>query len=169
MPVASIRRAPFAALTSRELHDMLQLRSSVFVVEQACPYPDIDGRDPGALHLIATDDRGTIVGCARCLDPEMAPDAAGEAAGSASFGRLAVAPSHRGTGLGRALVAESLAVLAERWPDHDVVIGAQLYLERFYGSFGFGRMSPAYDDFGIPHIDMRLIRRVHRESPVMPK
>ncbi|PGH55107.1 GNAT family N-acetyltransferase [Azospirillum palustre] len=137
---------------------MLALRSRVFVVEQASPYPDIDGRDPGALHLIARNEAGAIVGCARCLGPDedgrdgTNPDA------PVSFGRLAVDPSQRSTGLGRALVAESLTVLAERWPGRDVVIGAQQHLERFYGSFGFVRDTDPYDDFGIPHIDMRLRR-----------
>lgn len=148
-----IRRVAFDALTLRDLHDMLALRSRVFVVEQASPYPDIDGRDPGALHLIARDEAGAIVGCARCLGPDGEnPEA------TVSFGRLAVDPSQRSTGLGRALVAESLMVLAERWPGRDVVIGAQQHLERFYGSFGFVRDTDPYDDFGIPHIDMRLRR-----------
>ena len=153
-----IRRVAFDALTLHDLHDMLALRSRVFVVEQASPYPDIDGRDPGALHLIARDEAGAIVGCARCLGPdEDGPD--GEKSDApVSFGRLAVDPSQRSTGLGRALVAESLTVLAERWPGRDVVIGAQQHLERFYGSFGFVRDTDPYDDFGIPHIDMRLRR-----------
>ncbi|MBK1841373.1 GNAT family N-acetyltransferase [Azospirillum sp. YIM B02556] len=153
MPAPPIRRTAFDALTLTDLHDLLALRSSVFVVEQSCPYPDIDGRDPAALHLIATDGKGDIVGCARCLEPDgEAPDA------TVSFGRLAVDRSQRSTGLGRALVVESLAVLSERWPGLDVVIGAQLYLERFYGSFGFVRETEPYDDFGILHIDMRLRR-----------
>lgn len=153
-----IRRVAFDALSLNELHDLLALRSRVFVVEQACPYPDIDGRDPGALHLIAVDNAGTIVGCARCLGPDgEISDPEGRDA-TVSFGRLAVDPSQRSTGLGRALVAESLAVLAERWPGRDVLIGAQLYLERFYGSFGFAQVTEPYDDFGIPHIDMRLRR-----------
>lgn len=151
-----IRRVAFDALGLRELHDLLALRSRVFVVEQACPYPDIDGRDPGALHLIASDASGAIVGCARCLDPEEPDDGSRDA--PVSFGRLAVDPSQRSTGLGRALVAEALAVLSERWPKRDVVIGAQEHLERFYGGFGFVRITEPYDDFGILHIDMRLRR-----------
>ncbi|CAO3406235.1 GNAT family N-acetyltransferase [Azospirillum largimobile] len=148
-----IRRVAFDQLSLRQLHDLLALRSRVFVVEQASPYPDIDGSDPGALHLIATDAAGTVVGCARCLGPEEeVPDA------PVSFGRLAVDPSQRSTGLGRALVAESLTLLAEHWPGRDVVIGAQQHLERFYGGFGFVRITESYDDFGIPHIDMRLRR-----------
>ena len=153
MSVPPIRRVAFDALSLTELHDLLALRSRVFVVEQSCSYADIDGRDPGALHLIAKDGTGAIVGCARCLGPDN-----GDAKAPVSFGRLAVDRSQRSTGLGRALVAESLAVLAERWPDRDVLIGAQLYLERFYGSFGFVPVTDPYDDFGIPHIDMRLRR-----------
>ncbi|BAI71639.1 acyltransferase [Azospirillum sp. B510] len=153
MTPATIRRVAFDTLTLTELHDLLALRGQVFVVEQNSPYPDIDGRDPGALHLIARDEGGAIVGCARCLAPEGT-----ESGTSASFGRLAVAASHRSTGLGRLLVAEALKVLAEGWPQCDVTIGAQLHLERFYGGFGFVRDGEPYDDFGIPHIDMRLRR-----------
>ncbi len=149
-----IRRARFDDLSPRDLHALLQMRQSVLIVEQASPYPDLDGRDPDALHLIASlaGDPAPL-GCARCLGPEAT------AGDSVAFGRLAVLPSQRGTGLGRRLVAESLACLAERWPDRDVVIGAQLYLERFYGGFGFLREGDVYDDGGIPHITMRLRRR----------
>ncbi|CAO3422789.1 GNAT family N-acetyltransferase [Azospirillum doebereinerae] len=148
MPIRTVR---FDELTTRELHDLLHLRQSVLVVEQASPYPDLDGRDPDALHLIATRPGAPApVGCARCFGPG--------ADGTTAFGRLVVHPSERRTGLGRELVAASLAHLAERWPGHDVVIGAQLYLERFYGSFGFRRVSEVYDDGGIPHIEMRLGR-----------
>lgn len=149
----TITRIRFDDLTTRALYALLQMRQCVLVVEQASPYPDIDGRDPDALHLIATrDDDPTPVGCARCFGPNEAKG------GTVAFGRLAVLPSERGTGLGRALVAESLACLTETWPDRDVVIGAQLYLERFYGGYGFRRDSDVYDDGGIPHIDMRLTR-----------
>jgi ElaA protein len=148
-----IRRVRFDDLSTRELHALLWMRQRVLIVEQASPYPDLDGRDPEALHLIASrpgDD--APLGCARVFGPDA------DKGGTTAFGRLAVLPSERKTGLGRALVADSLACLAERWPDHDVLIGAQLYLERFYGGFGFVRDSDVYDDVGIPHIDMRLRR-----------
>lgn len=151
------RWSSFDALSTRDLYALLWLRQSVLVLEQACPYPDIDGRDPEAEHLALhpTED-SPPVGYARILPPN--PET-----GTVSFGRLALAPDHRGSGLGRRLVAESLSRLAERWPAQDVLISAQLYLERFYGSFGFQRVGDVYDDVGIDHIDMRLTRsRDHR-------
>jgi Predicted acyltransferase len=142
----------FDALSARDLHALLFLRQSVLVVEQASPYPDLDGRDPEALHLALYDGaEAAPIGVARIFGPD--PDT-----GTTSFGRLAVAPAWRGKALGRRLVAECLDRLAAEWPQHDVLISAQLYLENFYGSFGFRRVSDIYDDVGIDHIDMRLSR-----------
>ncbi len=142
----------FADLSAGTLYDMLLLRQSVLVVEQASPFPDLDGRDPVALHLALHDgDSPMPVGYARVFGPDAET-------GTTSFGRLAVAPAWRGKALGRRLVAECLERLARDWPEHDVQISAQLYLENFYGSFGFRRVSDVYDDIGIDHIDMRLSR-----------
>ncbi|MBB3265415.1 ElaA protein [Azospirillum sp. OGB3] len=142
----------FADLSAGAFHDMLHLRQSVLVVEQASPFPDLDGRDPVAQHLALYDgDAPTPVGYARVFGPD--PET-----GATSFGRLAVAPAWRGKELGRRLVAECLERLGQEWPEHDVQISAQLYLESFYGGFGFRRVSGIYDDVGIDHIDMRLSR-----------
>ncbi|OYD85462.1 GNAT family N-acetyltransferase [Azospirillum brasilense] len=142
----------FADLSAGAFHDMLHLRQGVLVVEQASPFPDLDGRDPVAQHLALYDgETATPVGYARIFGPDAET-------GATSFGRLAVAPAWRGKALGRRLVAECLERLAQEWPEHDVQISAQLYLESFYGSFGFRRVSDIYDDVGIDHIDMRLSR-----------
>lgn len=147
-----IRHTRLDELTARELHALLHLRQSVFVVEQVCPYPDIDARDLDAIHLIAFEEAGSTapIGCARCLGPD--------AEGTVSFGRLAILPDWRGSGLGRRLVTEALEVLAEQWPGREVVIGAQAHLEAFYASFGFRRLGDVYDDVGVPHLDMQLTR-----------
>ena len=38
-------------LSLDEFHDILQLRINVFVVEQNCPYPELDDKDQMAFHL----------------------------------------------------------------------------------------------------------------------
>jgi len=130
-----------------ELYAVLALRQSVLVVEQSSPYPDLDFVDQAADHLLATDN-GTLIGYARCHPPI-------EGKPHASFGRLVVAHTYRGTGLGKELVRRLIARLAEG-PYPDVLIGAQLYLEDFYARFGFTRDGEPYDDAGVAHVNMRL-------------
>ncbi len=137
----------FDELDRNQLYAMLAFRQSVLVVEQSSPYPDIDFVDQVADHLLATDD-GTLVGYARCHAP-----LPGKA--HAAFGRLVVARSCRGTGLGKELVSRLMERLAEG-SCRDVRIKAQLYLETFYNGFGFARDGEPYDDLGIPHVEMRL-------------
>jgi ElaA protein len=142
------RYEPWAALTTDELYRLIVLRQRVFVVEQTCPYLDADGADPRAHHLWTDDARGEhVLACLRVFGP-------GVKYAEASLGRIATAPEARGTGLGRALVAEGLARLAATHGDVPVRIGAQRYLERFYGEAGFAVASEPYLEDGIPHIEM---------------
>ena len=145
--------APLDALDARAVHDLLRLRVDVFVVEQACPYPEIDGRDalPGTRHLVGRAGAETVA-CARSLadaDDRQAP---------ARVGRVAVARAWRGHGLARELLGRLLADLEARHPGRDVVLGGQLPAEALYASFGFRRVSDVYLEDGIPHVDMRLTR-----------
>ena len=136
----------FDEFASQELYSMLALRQEILVVEQQSPYPDLDFVDQTASHLLAK--TGTkLVAYARCTWPS------GETA-FASFGRVVVSRQYRGTGLGRELVQRSLAHLGEQ--SRDIVVGAQLYLEKFYSHFGFVRDGEPYDDVGVPHLRMRL-------------
>jgi ElaA protein len=129
-----------------ELYSMLALRQEILVVEQQSPYADLDFADQTASHLLGK--MGTdLVAYARCNKPS------GETA-FASFGRVVVARQHRGKGLGNELVQRILARLGEE--SCDIVIGAQLHLEKFYSHFGFVRDSEPYDDVGVPHLRMRL-------------
>lgn len=138
---------PFDALTPLELHRILQLRSAVFVAEQACVFQDIDDHDLRAVHIFTDAHRdGPLEGCVRVFP-------SGVTYAEASFGRLATAPSARRTGLGRVLVAAALAWIDANAPG-PVKIGAQSYLERFYGSFGFVPDGAPYVEDGIPHIHM---------------
>lgn len=136
----------FDALTASMLHNILKLRFDVFVLEQKSLYPEIDGADPVALHLIVRDG-GEICGTLRILDLA-APG------GPVKIGRVAVHPDQRGTGLGRQMMQAALAHIDRQAPGRPVSLGAQCQLESFYASFGFKRCSDIYDDGGIDHVDM---------------
>ena len=137
----------FDALSARELHDVLKLRADVFVVEQACLFAEIDGRDPGALHLLArAAEGGPLLGTLRLFPPD--------AGGRAAIGRVATAAVARGTGFGRALMAEGIAEARRRFGPAPVAIGAQSRLERFYAGLGFVRDGEDYVEDGIPHCAM---------------
>lgn len=131
------------------LYAALRLRSEVFVVEQTCVFPDMDGLDPHCEHLcgITGDDR--LLAYARLLPPGLKyPEA--------SIGRVVVAPSARGMQLGRELMGEALAACRARYAGAPILIGAQQRLERFYSGFGFRAVSEPYLEDGIWHVDMRL-------------
>ena len=141
----------FDALGSTLLYRILAARNAVFVVEQQCPYQDIDGRDPHSLHLVAhasdATDPPQIAAYLRLLPPGLAYE-------EASIGRVLMASSHRGTGLGRELLARAIAIADVQWPSAALRIGAQAHLEAFYGAFGFVKASEPYDEDGILHIEM---------------
>ncbi|HLZ66077.1 MAG TPA: GNAT family N-acetyltransferase [Aliidongia sp.] len=136
----------FETLSTTELYALLRLRSDVFVVEQNCVFGDIDGKDQQALHLLALVD-DVLGGYLRVFPP------AEERA--ARIGRVVVAPTCRATGLGRRLMAEALDEIARRLGPVPVELSAQAHLERFYGGFGFVRVSDDYLEDGILHCDMR--------------
>jgi ElaA protein len=140
------RFVPFSALTSLELYEILQLRSEVFVVEQSCPFQDLDGADQKAMHLLGVKgDR--LVAYARCF-------AAGEKFAEASIGRVVTHMSARGDGIGHVLIKESIARLLEHWGPQPIRIGAQARLEKFYNQHGFVQNGEPYIEDGIPHIEM---------------
>lgn len=139
----------FDDLTVAELYALLKLRSEVFVVEQNCVFLDLDDHDQNAEHLLMCDAEGALIGYTRLLPP-------GEKYAEPSTGRVVVAERVRRTGAGRRLMAESVRGARERYPAQANLIWAQLYLEKFYASFGFVTESePALED-GILHVFMRL-------------
>jgi ElaA protein len=144
-----VRDAATTDLDARTLYAILALRSAVFVVEQNCVYLDPDGRDlePGARQLWIEQD-GTVVATLRMLrDPD----------GAIRIGRVATATQARRTGLAEALMRRAL----ELAPAGEVTLGAQAYLEDWYGRFGFVRDGDDYDEDGIRHLPMRLRRATH--------
>lgn len=140
---------PFAELTAPELYEALALRQIVFVVEQTCAYLDCDGKDDKALHLMGRDDHGKLVAYARLLP-------AGVSFAEASIGRVVTHPGVRRTGAGKALMFEAIARTRAAFGAGPIRIGAQRYLERFYGELGFEVASAPYDEDGIPHVEMLL-------------
>jgi len=138
------RFAPFPALTGDELYAILLARARVFIVEQNCPYLDLDGHDLGAFHLWTG---APVKAYLRILLPGAKYD-------EPSLGRVITAREARRTGLGRALMAEGIRRAEALFGPTAIRIGAQKYLERFYGEFGFVRVSDDYDDDGIPHVEM---------------
>lgn len=133
---------PFAALDAVTAYAVWRLRQDVFVVEQRCPYPDLDGRDaePGTRHVVLRDD-DEVIGYARVLDegPHW------------RIGRMVLAPAVRGRGLADVVLETALQVC----PDRDVVLDAQVPLAGWYESFGFVASGPEFLDDDIPHLPMR--------------
>ncbi len=136
----------FDKLSIQELHDILKLRVDVFVVEQQCIYPELDGKDATAIHVMGHDPRSALVAYARILPPE--------ANEPPHIGRVVVAPGSRGTGLATEAMNRSLAAVWEFFGTERSVLAAQNHLERFYERFGYVRRGPDYDWDGIPHVDM---------------
>jgi ElaA protein len=138
----------FEELTAGELYELVRFRQSIFVVEQASAYPDLDGLDQSAWHLLAWSER-ELIGYLR-LTPITGPPPI------IRIGRVAVSPSLRRGGLGRMLMEKALIFSRERFPLLAIVLGAQVALVPFYESFGFATASEPYDDFGVAHVEMAL-------------
>ena len=142
----------FGQLAAPALYEMLRLRQDVFVLEQDCMYPDIDGFDQQALHLSAWRD-GELLAYLRALPP--GGDALPGGNKESTIGRVVVSPAARGLSLGRELMRRGIALNLATWPGAGICIGAQAHLEDFYTGLGFTRIGDVYDDEGIPHIKMR--------------
>lgn len=143
--VVRVRVAAFSELGARTSYLLWQLRESVFVVEQQCPYPELDGRDLEAdtRHLWVDDD-GVPVAYLRLLRE---PD-------GARIGRVLVAQSHRGEGLAGLLMDAAMEVALAVVGDGVVRLDAQSYLVDWYARRGFDASGPEFLDDGIPHVPM---------------
>ena len=136
----------FDELTPFELHDILKLRVDVFVIEQECVYPDVDGLDPESIHVFFRDDDGAIAAYVRVLDKHGEP-------GVAKIGRVIAAK--RGVGIGRAVMEAGMRVARDTLGAHEVYLEAQVRAKGFYEKLGFAACSDEFDDAGIPHVAMR--------------
>lgn len=141
----------FNELTVKELYDLLRLRTDIFVVEQNCPYPELDGRDEHeqTFHLWYNVPDRIMVAYLRILPPGLSFE-------GASLGRVAVHREFRGGGLAHRMVDRAIEVALGAWPGVKIQIGAQEYLTGFYKAHGFRVSSEPYLEDNIPHIDMVL-------------
>ena len=136
----------FSELTPGELYAALQLRNEVFVVEQNCVFQDADDKDQASYHLLGYTDN-KLVAYTRLVPP-------GVIYKEPSIGRVVTSPSVRGIGAGRELMQESINTAYHLFGTLPLKIGAQLYLKKFYESFGFIQVGEGYIEDGIPHIYM---------------
>jgi ElaA protein len=137
----------FTGLTLGELYAVLQLRTEVFIVEQNCPFQDIDGQDEAAYHLLGHTEQGQLAAYARLFD-------AGQCYEQVSIGRVVVSPAFRRYGLGKELMSQAIAHCETLFGSQPIKIGAQQYLTRFYQGFGFEQRGEMYLEDDIPHIYM---------------
>ena len=137
---------PFNELTPLELYEILRLRSEVFVVEQNCVFLDMDNKDQLAYHLMGYFNN-KLVASTRLLAKDTAYKLM-------SIGRVVTSQKYRGTGAGKFLMEESINRCYELFGKDDIKIGAQLYLKKFYESFGFQQSSEMYLEDDIEHIEM---------------
>lgn len=136
----------FEALSNNSLYQAMLLRQEVFVVEQNCIYPDLDGLDQESTHVLCWQG-DELLAYQRCLPPGLSYT-------ESSMGRIVVAPAGRGHKLGRELVQRGIDLNIKAWPQSDIKIGAQTYLRSFYESLEFVVVGEEYIEDGIPHIHM---------------
>ncbi|UUV98627.1 GNAT family N-acetyltransferase [Vagococcus luciliae] len=137
----------FDHLTRQELFSMYHLRVAVFVVEQDCPYQEVDEIDLSAIHVLGKNEAGELVAYMRLFQENQ----------SWHIGRVTVRKSDRHLHYGRKLVSYGLSCV----PTNQLIKAqAQKYLKNFYESFGFEATSDVYLEDNIPHIDMEWIKKI---------
>ncbi len=150
--MVTVRSRAFDDLDARTGYDVWRLRQDVFVVEQECAYPDLDGRDvePGTRHLTLEVD-GELAGYLRILDPSTSSGTGeGSGTGEVRIGRVLLAQAFRGRGLADRLIEAALEEIGER-PSR---LDAQVPLAGWYATYGYVVTGPEFLDDGIPHVPM---------------
>lgn len=147
----------FNQLTTDQLYDLLKFRVDIFVVEQHCPYPELDDRDKlsGAHHLTGYDQSASIIASARLLPPGVSYD------NDVCIGRFAIASDMRTQGLGSLLLQQCLEEIEKLWPNKAIRVSAQEHLQKFYEKADFKRVSETYLEDDIPHIEMLRTQGTH--------
>ena len=137
---------PFEELTKEELYELLSARTKIFVVEQNCPYQEVDFKDQKALHVLGAE-KGKLIAYARIFN-------AGDDMKEASIGRVLVTKENRKRGLAYAIMEASINAVKTSFNTKIMAVSAQQYLEKFYNGLGFKQIGEPYLEDGIPHIKM---------------
>lgn len=141
----------FTELSVEELYQILQLRQEIFIIEQNCIYPDIDGIDKQCYHVfVKAKDREKIIAYARLVPANLKFDVP-------SIGRVINDKNHRGKGLGKLLMQKAIDLTMSLFKTDSIKISAQTYLFKFYSELGFKAIGETYDEDGIEHVDMLFI------------
>lgn len=135
----------FIELTTEELYEILKLRAEVFVVEQNCPYQDLDDKDQSSYHLFV-EDNGQIIAVLRILPENVAYK-------EMAIGRLIVKKSYRGKEISRKMMVRAMKFITEDLGKEKIRLSGQAYLSDFYQSLGFEKVSEMYLEDGIEHFE----------------
>jgi ElaA protein len=141
----------YKELSLDEFHDIIALRIAVFVIEQNCPYQELDGKDKNSFHLIARNENNKIVGTARIIP-------AGISYHEVAIGRVVTSPEARNHKLGHKIMENALTFIDQQWKNESVKLSAQTHLTHFYQKHGFHSTGKEYLEDGIPHTEMKLTK-----------
>ncbi len=142
----------FNELTTRELYEILKVRAQIFVVEQNCPYQDLDDKDYRSLHVFFEENR-TVTAYLRAFE---------KGDGRVQMGR--VLTLHHGNGLGGKLLRMGIEEIREKFQVEKIYIEAQCYATGYYTREGFQICSDEFIEDGIPHVGMELAINGNRTS-----
>lgn len=140
----------FNDLSVDELYRILEARVDVFIVEQACTYPDMDNYDQQSLHVFL-ENKGELIAYVRILPKNSKYK-------EVSIGRVLVSKDYRRKGYAENIMNKAIDYIFTEWKEDTIIIQAQNYLKEFYSSLGFEQITDVYLEDGIPHIEMILKR-----------
>ena len=139
----------FRDLSLNEFHDIIALRIAAFVVEQTCPYQELDGKDKKCYHVFCRDGKGNIISTARIVPPGLSYE-------DPAIGRVVIHESARGTGLGHELMNQCIEFSQLEFGLTPIRISAQKHLQNYYEKHDFVSTGKEYLEDGIPHVEMLL-------------
>lgn len=138
----------FQELTTTELYEILRTREAVFIVEQTCPYPEVDGKDYDAVHLCYAAEDRSVKAYLRLYWKADEP-------GTVQVGRVVTSADVRGTGMGRKILHDGINYSFDIMGAERLCLHAQVQASGFYAKQGFTISSDIFPEDDIPHVEMR--------------